>query len=49
MKSLILSLNAILVRLLMSTYLTRPSNSLGTNFVRASVFSYMWLSASNTG
>ena len=49
MKSLILSLNAIFVRLLISTYLMTPSYSGGMNLVRASVFSYMWLSASNTG
>jgi hypothetical protein len=49
MKSLILSLKATFVRLLISTYFTTPSNSGGMNLVRASVFSYMWLSASNTG
>src|ERR1700683_226374 len=40
---------AILVRPLTWTYLTRPSYSLGRNFVNASVVSYMWLSASKTG
>ncbi len=40
---------AILVRPLTSTYLMSPAYSGGKNFVKASVFSYMWLSASNTG
>src|SRR5215213_1811763 len=37
------------VRLPSWMYLTRPSYSLGMNFVNESVFSYMWLSTSNTG
>ncbi len=40
---------AIFVRPLTSTYLINPSYSGGRNFVKASVVSYMWLSASNTG
>ena len=40
---------AILVRPLTSTYLINPEYSGGRNFVKASVVSYMWLSASKTG
>ena len=40
---------AILSRPLTCTYLIRPSYSGGRNFVKASVISYMWLSASKTG
>ena len=40
---------AILVRPLTSTYLISPEYSGGRNFVKASVVSYMWLSASKTG
>ena len=40
---------AILSRPFTWTNLTMPSYSFGRNFVKASVRSYMWLSASNTG
>ena len=40
---------AIFVRPFTCTYLTSPSYSFGRNFVKASVVSYMWLSASKTG
>src|SRR5580693_4202776 len=40
---------AIFVRPLTSTYLISPEYSGGRNFVKASVVSYMWLSASKTG
>ena len=40
---------AILVRPLTSTYLISPEYWGGRNFVKASVVSYMWLSASKTG
>src|SRR4051812_32699057 len=49
MYSLILLFSAIFVRPFTSTYLMRPSYSFGRWRVNASVFSYMWLSASNTG
>src|SRR6201999_886163 len=40
---------AIFVRPLTSTYLISPEYWGGRNFVKASVVSYMWLSASKTG
>src|SRR5580698_401707 len=40
---------AIFVRPLTSTYLISPEYAGGRNFVKASVVSYMWLSASKTG
>ena len=40
---------AILVRPFTWTYLMSPSYSFGRNLVKASVVSYMWLSASKTG
>ena len=49
MYSLILFLIAIFVRPLISTNLMSPPASAGRYRVKASVFSYMWLSASNTG
>ena len=49
MYSLIRPLTAILVRPSTSTYLMRPSYSDGRYLVKASVVSYMWLSASKTG
>ena len=49
MYSLILFLIAIFVRPLISTYLITPAYFGGRYRVKASVASYMWLSASNTG
>ena len=49
MARLIRSLTASFVRRSYSMYLTMPSYSGGRNFVKASGFSYMWLSASKTG
>src|ERR671934_824239 len=42
-------LTAIFVRPFTWTYLMRPAYSFGRYFVKASVVSYMWLSASFTG
>ena len=49
MYSLIWPFRAILVRPLTSTYWTSPAYSAGRYLVKASVVSYMWLSASKTG
>jgi hypothetical protein len=49
MYSLITFRSAIFVRPLTWTYFTRPVYSAGRCLVNASVVSYMWLSASNTG
>ena len=43
------SLTMSFVRLSKSMYLMMPWYSGGRNLVKASVFSYMWLSESNTG
>src|SRR5258708_7243521 len=49
MYSLMVFFSAILVRPLTCTYLTSPEWLCGRYLVKASVVSYMWLSASKTG